>query len=187
MSAPLIFVAGLGRCGTTATCLALWQGGAPMEGAPPSFEDKPLRERGREWFAMQTGKVVKWIDPVNNPIPYAPPAVSIYLTRDPAEQARSMLKMANAPARRADLRAMAASIRRDEPRAMRRVQRYGPMMVLGFETLINDPALAMWRIHDFLRPVLEFDPAEAARIIAPRAPACMQDMRIEANLTELFA
>lgn len=45
---PNIFVAGFGRCGTTAMMQLLWAGDAPVAGLPPAFEDTAVKYRGKD-------------------------------------------------------------------------------------------------------------------------------------------
>ena len=186
MIAPMILVAGLGRCGTTATCLLLRAGGAMMVDSPPTFESVPLAQRGAGWFEVNGGKVSKWLDPQLNRIPAEVQARTIWLHRDSMEQGRSMLKLIGQQPRRATARVMARTIRADEPKGLAAAHRHGPVMILNFETLVNDPALAAWRIADFIAPIVTIDPRAAQLAIAKRPSRCMPDMRIEANLLQAF-
>lgn len=97
MLSPVLFVTGLGRCGTTMVMQMLQAAGVPCAGTYPAFEDVPVTPSAvdHEWLAQQAGRAVKWIDPTVTRVRHANGA-AIFLSRDPAEQAKSQLKMLGA-------------------------------------------------------------------------------------------
>ncbi|TMV86442.1 sulfotransferase, partial [Thioclava sp. BHET1] len=87
-----LFVAGLGRCGTTMVMNMLARGGAPMTGEAPAYEVEETWAacpRLASWLEANRGRAVKWIDPSAAPMPAGTLGKTIFLTRHAREQAPS--------------------------------------------------------------------------------------------------
>lgn len=171
----------------------LHDGGVPCAGVYPAFEDAHTMP-GRfdhGWFASQAGRAVKVLDPQRiGPILWTPMAV-IWLGRDPAEQAKSMLKLAalGMPGVRQDWqarRAMMASIVRDTAAGVQLFKNatgHSPLR-LSFEDLLPAPERTTRKLFYFLRDFagVEIDEAAARRAIIPRSPACLKGFLEESLL-----
>lgn len=188
-ASPNIFVAGLGRCGTTLVMTMLDRGGFPVGDYPPDYEALTPMVPGRvqaEALHPFAGQAVKWIDPT---ISHAPPgtrAMTIALDRDPIEQARSQLKLMGLAGSRRQVRQVAASIRHDTTRCHRIVQALGPCLFFSFELVLAQPLLAALRMRDFLADPA-FDAAKAAAAVRRRSPACAANLSLEFGLLQEHA
>lgn len=186
MSYPsVIIVAGLGRCGSSLTMQMLCAAGVPCVGRYPAFEEpwsSPLSFCPAR-FSSLSGHAVKILDPHLMP-PLSGPRVAIFLTRNPREQAASMLKLVAAafdrvPVDRRTRRAIEASIRRDAPLARRAVAGEDPFATLDltFEDLIRNPLQTATEIASFLRLYgHDLDPIKMAAAVRSRDPACGSDL-----------
>lgn len=191
MVEPILFVAGLGRCGTTMLMHMLWRGGFPVAGPPPAFETDHMSPRGVDlaWVRQQSGKAVKWLDPINarisrNDLP-APPTV-IVMTRDAREQARSQIKLlrtfgARIVDDRRTRRAWQRSVEADTVAMNARLAHVGTCYHLSFGFVLSDPAaaankLAAICLREFGR---ELDQQAAASVVMRRSPACAPDLSME--------
>lgn len=174
---PLLLVAGLGRCGSSLCMQMLHAGGVPCAGEPPAFEPGEANALSVTvpWLADQRGTAVKLLDPQRAPALGRLPAIAIFLTRDPGQQAASMAKfnhlLSDLPiASRHQRRALEAGIRRDTRLARAALQSF-PVLELTFEQLILSPyttADEMWLFlseHGF-----RFDAAAAAKVVRARSP-----------------
>lgn len=188
MTDPInIFVAGLGRCGTTAMMQLLWNGGAPVSGPAPAFEDERLSPAGIDlpWVKAQRGKILKWVDPVKNKLPAGIPAKTILMLRDPKQQARSQIKMLrtignnDVPDNRRAQRRWAHTLRRDTPIMVAGLRKRGPVLCVGFADLLGHPLETAELVQDFLGPSMLPDPVTGAEAILKRGPECAPDMWIE--------
>ena len=183
--APVLLVAGLGRCGTTMVMQMLHAAGTPVAGTLPSFEDVPLTPKhvDHEWLAGQGGRAVKWIDPTITRIRHDN-ARAIWLSRTPLEQAKSQAKLLGLRLSRADLRPLAARVKRDNWRARRIVDRlcgcYG-VLHLTFEMILRHPDHCAARIASFCDSSdIDFGSAKAAAdVVLRRGPECAPDLSIE--------
>lgn len=198
MADPVLFVAGLGRCGTTMMMTMLDAGGFPVTGPRSSYEPIQHWHMGRPdpvWIAAQGGKAVKWIDPtkfragMRNLLPVEP--IIILMERDPREQARSQVKLL------ADLigtdrrivKAMERSIRRDTPLVRAQMRALGAVYPFRFEDVLKAPLM----VASQLRAILDhnfgtlFDAGTAARAVIPRHPSCAPDMAMESMILPLIA
>jgi len=202
----VLFVAGLGRCGTTAVMTMLRAGGMPVAGSAPDFECAEMYpfDAFNEsvpseydippmaptiWLNSQAGRAVKYIDPSMIRISAdAAVAGSIFLTRDPHQQAYSQMKllrgmfpnaMSKAPAG-AVLR-MAAGIERDAATSLQQLQARGPVLELTFEQLITDPRGTAVAIADFVLNLFEIsiDVAAMTAVVHQRKPECLPDLVVE--------
>lgn len=190
MSAPVLFVAGLGRCGTTLVMTMLDAGGFPVAGPRPAYEPSehwPGLKPDMDWLNAQGGRAVKWLDPTHAPtlpedLDRTP--VVLLLERDPRQQALSQIKLvaepADLPARR--LRSKwTRSIVRDMPVLAARLKRQAPLYRLRFEAILADPGKAaetLGRIvtAEFGRP---FDVETSRQVVIPRSPRCAPHLRME--------
>ena len=185
---PVLFVTGLGRCGTTMMMQMLRAAGVPCAGSAPAFEDIPLTPTGvdHEWLSAQSGKAVKWIDPTVIHVRHGNGA-AIFLSRDPAEQARSQLKMIGAPSDRATRRILEKSIRRDTRRARAIVTNlFGAHFVrlLHYDKVLANPLHAASEIAALCDTLgLPFgEIADAAEVVHLRTPECRPDLSAEIKM-----
>ncbi|WP_332116022.1 hypothetical protein [Azorhizobium caulinodans] len=183
---PNIFVAGMGRCGTTMVMTMLDRGGFPVGDRPPAYEAQtPMVAGNVKTDALRpfAGMAIKWIDPTISRAPAGMHARTIFLHRDPIEQAKSQLKlMGMAPVRR-HVRTVAASIRRDTEKCQQIVRALGPCLFTSFERILSDPAAEAVRMEAFLADPV-FDPARAAAAVRPRSAACAPDLSLELSLMQ---
>lgn len=192
---PIIFIAGLGRCGTTMVMNMLWRGGFPVAGEAPAFEtDHMLGSVDTAWLRDQAGRAVKWIDPLNASISRtdlsAEPAI-IILRRDPKEQARSQLKLlalTGVPVRtdRNMVRAMSRSITEDARRMESQLPGIGACYDMTFEGVLANPYQAAHTLGTVIRQYFgaTFDTESAAAVVLARSPICALDLSVEINMGE---
>ena len=188
-----IIVAGLGRCGTSMVMKMLAAGGIATIGTFPDFEDMDTdRQRSLNlaaWLARCEGRAVKVLDPQRVPPPTGQFYRMIWLTRDPEQQGRSQIKLIDAHPSRAMRKAMAQSIRRDEPRARRALATAAlsgtPMLRLTFEGILNDPLAAAAAIveHIGAERFAERAAWRMATAVMPRGPRCLPFM-LETHLLQ---
>ncbi|MBS9476187.1 hypothetical protein [Ancylobacter radicis] len=182
MDKPFIFVAGLGRCGTTMVMTMLDRGGFPVGDVPPAYEDRTPLRPGKVMMADLEpfrGVAIKWIDPTLAKLPPLMRARTIWLERDPIEQARSQFKLLGLKATRAQVRALASGIRSDTVKARQIVDRLGPVLPMTFERILAAPIIEAARIRDFLG---HLDIGKASAAVIRRHTACAPDLIIEARL-----
>lgn len=146
MRSEFLFICGLGRCGTSLVMQMLDAAGLRCPGNHPAFESS-------QWalydytLDLSQYDAVKWLDPQiasGSDLPELPRHRAIFLTRDHREQAKSHHKFmawsAGETSSRKQRRATEASLRRDEPRALRLVRsRANGVLVMTFEALLSDP------------------------------------------------
>jgi hypothetical protein len=190
---PIIFVAGLGRCGTSLTMQMLHRAGISCAGRWPSFEPPQIKPRGTidsDWLMMQCGGAVKWLDPHLARFENRVPGIVIWLDRDWKEQAKSQIKMAmpligdDPTASRREWRAMMAGLRRDRAAALHETLRF-PRMFTTFERLILSPLTTSLAIaHFLLQHGYRVDAEVMAEAVLPRKIACRGDLSIELSLIE---
>ena len=185
---PVLFITGLGRCGTTMMMQMLRAAGVPCAGSPPAFEDIPVLPSGvdHEWLANQAGKAVKWIDPTVTRVRHQNGA-AIFLSRDPAEQARSQIKMIGAASDRATRRRMEKSIRRDTRRAHAIVTNmFGAHFVrpIHYDKVLRTPLHAASEVAALCDTLgIPFgEIADAANVVHSRTPACRPDLSAEIKM-----
>lgn len=180
--APNIFVAGLGRCGTTMVMSMLDRGGFPVGDAPPDYETHTPLLPGRvraEALVRFRGRAVKWIDPVRSRIPAGTEARTIWLDRDPIEQAKSQMKLLGRSVSRREVRFLASALRNEASQCRRMIPSLGPCLFLQFDLILANPYAAALKIREFLG---ELDAARAAAVVRPRSAACAPDLAMEAQL-----
>lgn len=163
-------------------------GGIPVVGTFPAFEDVCLlrKQVAADVCARFAGQAVKWLMPFPTNACFNEPAARIiYLTRDTKEQARSQLKLLGEGANRSKVRAMAASIKQDDRRAVAQLSSVGHVLAITFEEMISDPVKTSWAMAQFLDDLAadgEFNCAAAQRVVRKRGPYCLPDMALEASL-----
>lgn len=188
---PILFVAGLGRCGTTMAMHMLWRGGFPVAGLPPGFEVDQMHLGGvdKKWLIDQSGRAVKWIDPPNAIVSRSDLLVEpviIVMARDVKEQAKSQIKMSRimgAPvtADRNTLRAMTRSIVDDTTRMERQLWRLGGFYKIRFERVLAEPRTAAIEIASVVAVNfgINLDTCAMASVVLARRPECAPDLSIE--------
>lgn len=188
MTCPVVFVSGLSRCGTSLMMQMLSAAGLPCAGSFPDFEVDAVSSGpvSRDFMQAHAGHAAKRLDPQRAPTPAGAPFVSIWLDRDPLEQARSQVKflhlMGGEPLpNRAQLRRWAAGLRRDRGDAVRAIAGQ-PMIVVRFEDLVTIPLPTAQRVAGWLSPWLTVDAQRMAAAALPRPAACQPAMEIEMQL-----
>jgi hypothetical protein len=185
MTEPTILVAGLGRCGSSLVMQMLAAAGVPTVGVYPAFEDAmtlrlPALDAQREFYAAAKGRAVKLLDPHLHAPPIGLEYRTIFLSRHPAEQAKSMLKLLGTRNDRAARRAMEHSVRQDTGRARQAVARIGDgrFLNLSFENIIHDPLGAAIAIAAHIRrsPAEWISVDAMVRCVRRRPPTCLPYM-----------
>jgi hypothetical protein len=182
----ILFITGLGRCGTTLAMRMLDMGGIPCAGPRPAYEVPEMMPGHVDagWLASQAGKAVKWLDPTVAMIPKrAMPKTARFLLmeRDPEQQAHSMCKMMGHKPSKADIRVLAASIRRDLNATRAYCSKFGPVHRASFESALVAPADFATKLHHLCAEVLHLPlnvEAAAAAVIHRRTRAA-PDLSIE--------
>lgn len=176
MSNESVIVTGLGRCGTSLVMQMLAAGGYPVIGQYPAFEDPR--------FAPSVGHVdpppgfaVKVLDA--HRMSFARCDYRwIVLTRNEDEQARSQLKLLRTyglPVDRKMRKVVAKSLRAELPKLFGKAGYVGgPIMRLGFEYILANPAQAARKLAKFVGQPLSCD-AMAAQV-RHRSPKCLPEM-----------
>ncbi len=187
MQAPTIIVAGLGRCGSSLVMQMLDAAGAPCVGIWPDFEDEVsiLRDLKdvdvqRAFYTTCKGRAVKLLDPHLNQPPIGLDYRNIFLSRNPAEQAKSMLKLLGMTNNRRARKAMEQAVRTDEALARQAMTKIGDGRYLNipFENLIHDPEHTAGVIADWVR-VWRGQPLDVgamARCVRRRPAKCLPYM-----------
>lgn len=195
---PILFVAGLGRCGTTLLMTMLDAGGFPVTGPRPSYEPSERWRAGRpdmDWLRAQHGKAVKWLDPSRHftlPGRLKTKPVIILLSRNPREQARSQIKLLAAQIKglgRGAEKAMERSIRRDTPVMRAQLGESAIVHRIDFEDVLESP---FWAARMLGRMVAyhfdaDFDDEAAQRVVIPRHPSCAPDFTMENVILQVIA
>lgn len=195
---PILFIAGLGRCGTTMVMTMLDAGGFPVAGPAPAYEPAQHWHQGKpepDWISAQGGHAVKWIDPTRCPkmrnlLPG--PSVILLMERDPAEQAKSQIKMIGPIAERLGRRgrkAMERSIIRDMPIARTIARKTGLTRRYRFEDFIANPIFAARALERLVTTHfdIDFDGGRAARSIISRNAKCLPDLTMEKSILPSLA
>ena len=145
----ITLVCGLGRCGTSLTMTMLKQGGLSV------FADKPgSYEHSRMVTLPENSFWVQYADnhalKINDPHLYTPPSnldyCAVWLTRNPNQQARSMMKLNTVLGKkeqgsRTSYRKKVRWIKRSEPKCHALLKKLTKNRVLHytFEHIISDP------------------------------------------------
>jgi hypothetical protein len=199
VDAPILFVAGLGRCGTTMVMTMLDAGGFPVSGPRPAYEPAERWEAGRPdmpWLSAQQGRAVKWLDPTRNftlpgRLPVRP--VVILLTRDAREQARSQIKligdMVGLVSKRAAAKGMERSIRRDVPLMRAKLGASAIVYPVEFEAVLVNPHWAARKLQSIVAEHFgaDFDEEVAQRVVIRRRPECLEGFWMERDVLPLLS
>lgn len=183
-------VSGLARCGSSATMQALVAGGLdPGVALWPYFEDvRQTRGGAPGWMDEYIGKAIKWLDPSDYPLPDGhPPCRTIWLDRDPKQQARSTVKFVKHNSERIarekgidigdhiagrPVHERMRQLKHRRPVALARMQRAGPLLVVRFESIVGPRKReAMQKIADFLEPH-ELDVDLMCKVVLTRSAQC---------------
>lgn len=190
---PCIIISGLGRCGSSLVMQMLHAGGVECLGAPPAFEPPESSPMclTRDWMRGQAGKAFKLLDPQLSRVAFeGERAVVVLLQRDVKQQAASMAKFGELVAGlsygRSERRRLAASFERDLPKARAKFATL-PTLLLSFERLILEPAIAARMLGSALHPYgFQLDEVLAASVVRARSPDCYPGL-LEAQLVEEYA
>lgn len=187
MSAPVIVVAGLGRCGTSMLMQMLAGGGIPCVGRAPAYED-PRTETHVDagWFESLAGQAVKILDPHRVGVPAAQwEARVILLERRLSEQAKSMAKMLrlveHMPVGKRHARLIEKGLRADTA-ATRAAVAGLPVLRLQFEEVLAFPTCAAASIANFLHPHFTLSQAPMVAAVRQRPPQCLPGLDMELSL-----
>lgn len=193
---PHIFVAGFGRCGTSAMMQMLWHGGCKTAGKAPAFEDTRLSVSNVDlaWLEEQRGTAVKLLLPVARPLTGFVQAKTIWMDRNFKDQARSQIKMLRAfsdPETTGNIPDSAIGkftrqMQRERPVRMGELRKLGPVLVVRFKDLLKDPTGTAQRVQKFLGEDLMPDDKQAANAVIARSHRCAPDMRMEAALLNAY-
>ncbi len=193
----IVIVAGFGRCGSSLCMQMLSLGGMPCAGRWPAYE--PAETRGivlgetlsLEWLHSIDGHAVKVLDPQNGRIPEGPDYFVIWLSRDPAEQARSQMKLVNMmgfPVTREMRTKFRRSYVEDRPAAMRSLFGCKPKAIVEvqYEQLIRRPLDTAKLIAGHITRYggKELDAAKMASAVRKTDPRAAPDMAMEIQLIE---
>lgn len=196
--APILFVAGFGRCGTTMMMTMLDAGGFPVTGPRPSYELPAVWKPNwcdTAWVNGQGGKAVKWIDPLLNlslleKLDSKP--VVILMTRDAREQAKSQIKLLSTFQQglgRRECKAMERSLRQDEPKLKAKLLHKVNLYIISFEDALAHPFIAASALEMIVSrhfgATLDVD--RAASVVLPRDPTCRADLSVENVMLPLLA
>lgn len=185
MADPIIIVAGLGRCGSSLVMQMLSAAGVPTIGTYPAFEDNvnlrlPDLDAQREVAMRAPGHAMKLIDPHLHAPPVGYEYRTIFLTRHPVEQAKSMLKLVGERNNRNARRAMETIVRRDTAIARDAVTRIGTGQFynMPFEHLIHDTLGAAAGIAHYLHRwgKAPLDVEAMAKCVRRRPATCLPYM-----------
>lgn len=194
MNAPIVLIAGLGRCGTTLTMHMLAAGGMACVGEAPGYEPRELLGLRREWIDAQAGRAMKMIDPhafgFPPPTQGSPSVRTIWLDRNPVEQARSQAKFAHMVGglpmpNRDHMRRWTRGLPTDRRAALKalKVASAAPGLMMDFEALLGLPVTAAAAIAEFLAPDFpNLDVGAMAAVVRDRPTSCAPDLAIELDL-----
>jgi hypothetical protein len=148
----------------------------PKESFYPAFEH-PANMSG-DPLPKDAAGILKWLISVV-PVPpewVIPPKVrgTIFLTRNPVEQARSHLKWMRyfgVPTDGVDPRAYAETFKRDTPEAREALEASGPVLHVAFENLVTLPLAAMRAVAQFIGWPLDIEAAR--KPLRPRQVSCL--------------
>lgn len=175
---PPVIVAGFGRCGSSLVMQMLHATDFPVTGEYPSFECEEY-QTGELAPPAGASKILN----LDCETPPGGPYRWIWLDRNPAQQAKSQAKLlrelGGIRMSRKSVRAMAcnyAPSRRASFDVMHRLG--GPVLVLSFEQIVQDPATAAKQIAEFVGCS---GAGKMAAVVRRRGPECLPYL-LEAEL-----
>ena len=181
-----IFVAGLGRCGSSLVMQMLHAAEIPCCGEFPAFEPREVGE-GRDLSKLLAiPAAMKMLDPHHDEWPESFGARIIWLDRDVREQAKSQIKFIRHVAELAvpsqAWRKIAQALRSDRIKCREWWERAATEpMILRFEDILDEPLLAARRIAEFLA-IPDTRVPLMAECVLRRDAKCRPDMQIEMAL-----
>lgn len=187
-AAPILIVAGLGRCGSSLLLQMLARAGVPCAGTFPDYEAGEVKpgEVDAAWLRRQAGRAVKILDPHRARIPAEVPGPAIWLDRSFREQARSQAKLARLlgglpVAGRGHLCRWERGLEVERGEALRALAGR-ELLTLTYEFLLRDPSGAAARIGDFLAPQWRLDIERMPAAVRKRDPRCAPGLDLEWGL-----
>jgi len=193
MSDKITVVSGFGRCGSSMVMQMLYAGGMPIDldrAKWPYIEDsRQTRRSDQSWVAEYAGSVLKWLEPSVYVPPTGLPFQTIWLDRDLKQQAKSHVKF-NRARGRADIRErmhgqsfkqFMDGKRERRPAALEIWRRRGPVLIMRYEGVKNDPLDSAKRMAEFTGHELDIDAMVAA--VVDSQTKCRNDM-LEVELRE---
>lgn len=190
---PILFVAGLGRCGTTMVMTMLDRGRFPVSGPRPAYEVDEMApcRVNVAWVRDQSGRAVKWVDPLKatisrNDLPTGP--VVLHLRRSAREMAASQVKLLASTYGvvndRRTRRLFERDIQHVTPTLGARLETLGTVYSMDFEEILAHPITAANRMAVIIARHFGtvFDVDAAASVPLPRSPLCAPDLSIEAEM-----
>lgn len=185
----IVLVCGFGRCGSSMVMQMLAAGGMATVGRGPAYEDDRAGERPIDaaWMVSLAGSAVKVLDPHVTRPPIGPSYRVIWMERNEREQAKSQAKflrmMAGVELGRHEVRAFAASYRRNMPEVDALFRAISAKVLrLRFEQVLANPERAALQIVGHLGTALDIRAMTAA--VINRMPQCRPDLSIELSLVE---
>jgi hypothetical protein len=175
-TAPIIVVAGFGRCGSSLVMSMIEAMGIPIVGEAPAYELHTPSFRPEYWAEHYSGRAIKVLDPHIMRPPWGLKYKVIWLDRENGEQAKSHVKFlrwqgVNVPNfEHAQKQFVAKLLRRDRPKAvgfLTRLAGPGNAYCLTFEHLISFPTISAMRLGGLLYPGLSQE--RLAEIVQPAA------------------
>ena len=173
----ITIVTGMTRCGSSLMMRCLHRGGVPVYASnTTSYEhdDMLTLPQHTAWLDRCQGHAVKVLDAHRYRLPPGRAYRTILLTRNPDEQAKSivkftrLLKLADIPD--TAIPQLALSLREDLPRLQAAMCALGPVLQLTFEDLVTLPHSTLQQVNTFCEDALDLQAMRTA--IIPRSPLC---------------
>lgn len=181
---PPIFVAGMGRCGTSLVMQILHAGGIKCLGGFPAFEPECVGfDRDTRSLISQTGVAMKILDPQLSSWPEKFDAKIIWLNRDMREQSKSQIKFlqasTNAVIDSKAWRDVWKSLKIDKFKCVDWWNRCSTEpLFLSFEEVLSDPETSIRQIENFIGVKLP----NAESCVIRRSPKSRRDISLELAL-----
>jgi hypothetical protein len=187
-AAPVLIIAGLGRCGSSLVMQMLAKAGVACVGTFPDYEVEEVNHRAIDasWLREQAGRAVKILDPHVATVPAEVSGPVIWLDRNPREQARSQAKVARLmvglpPASREHLRRWERGLAVERGQALRELAGR-ELLLLTYESLLRNPRYATARIAGFLAPQWQLDSERMMAAVRKHDPRCAPGLDMEYGL-----
>lgn len=183
-----IVVCGHGRCGTSLIMQMLAAAGMHIAGEYPSYESENFATP--EWIAKNKGGAIKLLDPMRLEHTFGDEKIKfIWISRNVFEQAKSTGKFANMLAgtpelNRKQIAIMANSLGRDTAPSISRIRKYGELLTVTFEQMIEKPEEAAKRLTDYCLLPCSTIPKMVDAVL-PRTALCQSGLDIEMKLMGL--